>query len=151
MQRRLVCALSIVASLLLVLSACYNYAPLTTPGPQPGTRIAAELTDSGAATLASYLGPNVSTVDGQLMRLTGQELLISVVSVRHRNGVEDYWKGESVTLTRGDIATLHERKLAVGRSVFLVAGGVGSAVALLRAFGVIGSGASSGGQPHPGQ
>jgi len=85
------------------------------------------------------------------MRLTGQELLISVVSVRHRNGVEDYWKGESVTLTRGDIATLHERKLAVGRSVFLVAGGVGSAVALLRAFGVIGSGASSGGQPHPGQ
>src|SRR5207253_10942630 len=53
--------ISIVASLLLVLSGCYNYALLTTPGPQPGTRIAAELTDSGAATLASYLGPNVVT------------------------------------------------------------------------------------------
>src|SRR5438477_10974084 len=93
------------ASLLLAMSGCYNYVVLTTPDPQAGTRIAAELTDSGASALASYLGPDVSTVDGQLVNLTGHELMVSVVSVRHRNGVEDFWKVEPVTVPRGDIAT----------------------------------------------
>ena len=144
-------ALGLGASLLLASGGCYNYVVLSTPDPQPGTRVAAELTDSGAAELAAYLGPNVSTVDGQLVNLTGRELMVSVVSVRHRNGVEDFWKGESVTVPRGDIATLHERKLAVGRSVFLVVGGAGAAVALLRAFGVVGTGSSAGGLPPPGQ
>jgi len=140
-----------LAALTLALSGCYNYVVLTTPDPQPGTRVTAELTDSGAVTLASYLGPNVSAVDGQVISLSGQDLLVSVVSVRHRDGVEDYWKGESVTVPRGDIASLRERKLAVGRSAFVIGGGVGAAVALLRAFGVVGSGSSPGGQPPPGQ
>ena len=151
MRQGPVSALGSAFSFLFILSGCYNYAPLTTPDPHPGTRIAAELTDSGMASLARYLGPDVRSVDGQFVSLTAQDLSISVLSVRHNNGVEDFWKGEPVTLPRGDIGTVRERKLAVARSAFLVTVGVGAGVALLRAFGVVGTGSSSGGQPPPPQ
>ena len=139
------------AGLLGLLSGCYNYLPLTTPQPQPGTRVAADLTDSGTAVLARYLGPNVGSVDGRLLTFTGQDLGLSVLVVRNRNGIEHYWKGETVTLPRGDIATVRERKLSIGRSVLLFAAGVGGSVALMAAFGVINVGSSGSGNPPPTQ
>src|ERR1041384_785519 len=42
-----------------VSAGCYNYNPLTTPTPQPGSYVAVTLTDSGSQELARFLGPNV--------------------------------------------------------------------------------------------
>src|ERR1051325_11339534 len=42
-----------------VSAGCYNYNPLTTPTPQPGSCVAVALTDAGSQELARYLGPNV--------------------------------------------------------------------------------------------
>ena len=134
-----------------LVSGCYNYRSLTTLDPQPGTRVSADLTDSGTAALVNALGPGVGTVEGQLLTVTPREVGLSVVAVRNRSGVEHYWKGETVMLPRGDIATLRERRFALGRSVFLGLAGVGASVALLEAFGVINSGSSSTGQPPPPQ
>lgn len=138
-------------ALLGFLSGCYNYLTLTTPAPQPGARVAVELTDSGTAALARYLGPDVGSVEGQLVTVSDQAVQLSVVAVRGRNGIEHYWKGETVTLPRGDIARLRERRLAIGRSVFLGLASVGGSIALLEAFGVFSSGSSSSGQPPPPQ
>jgi len=72
-----------------------------------------------------------------------------VTTVRNRNGVEHYWRGEVVALPRRDVANLQERKLARGRSSFLVLAGVGGSVALLQAFGVFstGGGGAAGSTP----
>ncbi len=145
------CARMTAAVLLGMLCGCYNYRPLSALDPEPGRRVAAELTDSGSVALARYLGPDVAAVDGRLLTVTDQELGLAVVTVRDRRGIEHYWKGETVTLPRGDIATLRERKLALGRSVALSVAGVGASLALLRAFGVYGAGSVSGGRPPGGQ
>src|SRR5258708_6547440 len=112
-------------ALLSSLAGCYNYLPLTTADPQPGTRVSAQLSDSGSLALSRYLGPDVAAVEGRLVAVTDQDIGISVVTVRNRNGVEHYWKGEVVTLPRGDLAAVRQRKLAAGRSAFLVLAGGG--------------------------
>ncbi|HYK83671.1 MAG TPA: hypothetical protein VEU55_11060 [Gemmatimonadales bacterium] len=136
-------------TLLGLVAGCYNYFPVTTVDPQPGTHVSAQLTDSGSAALTSYLGANVGAVDGRLVTLGDTAVAISVITVRNRNGIEHYWKGEVVTLPRGDVATLRERKLALGRSAFLVLAGVGGSVALLEAFGVFNTGSAGVSNPPP--
>ncbi len=151
MQPRRVHGLSAATALLGLLSGCYNYLPLTTAAPNPGTRVTADLTDSGTSILAPYLGPGVGSVDGQLVRLTDQELVLAVVATRNRSGIEHYWNGEAVTLPRGDVAGLRERRLATARTIVVVTGGVGGAIALLGAFGVINAGGTSTSTPPPPQ
>ena len=136
-------------AVLSFLAACYNYLPLTTADPQPGAHVRAQLSDSGTLALARYLGPDVAAIDGRLVSVTDDEIGISVVAVRNRNGIEHYWKGEVVTLPRDDIATVRRRKLAAGRSAFLVLAGVGGSVALLEAFGVFGTGSGGFVTPPP--
>jgi hypothetical protein len=136
-----------LVTLLGLAAGCYNYFPLTTADPRPGTRVDAQLSDSGTLALGNYLGPDVAAVEGRLVAVSDQNIGISVVTVRNRNGVEHYWKGEVVTLPRGDVAKLRQRKLAAGRSAFLVLAGVGGSVGLLAAFGLVstGGGGNAGG------
>ncbi len=143
MQPRRVRGLSAATALLGLLSGCYNYLPLTTAAPNPGTRVTADLTDSGTSILAPYLGPGVGSAD--------QELVLAVVATRNRSGIEHYWNGEAVTLPRSDVAGLRERKLATARTIVVVTGGVGGAIALLGAFGVINAGGTSTSTPPPPQ
>lgn len=137
--------------LLGILSGCYNYLPVTRLDPAPGTHVSVQLTDSGTAALAGYLGPDVGQVDGRILTVSPDELELSVVTVRSRGGIEHYWNGATAKLPRGDIATVRERKLALGRSVLFGLTGVGASVALLEAFGVINSGSSSTGTGTPPQ
>src|SRR5260370_6234941 len=136
-------------ALLSSLAGCYNYAPLTTLDPRTGTRVTAQLTDSASFALARYLGRDVAAVEGRLLTVTDQDISIAVAAVRHSNGLEHYWRGEVVTLPRGDVATLRERKLAPGRSAFLVLAGVGGSLALLEAFGVFSTGSGGISTPPP--
>ncbi len=139
----------VIASVFLLLG-CYNYLPLTNPSPQPGTYLSAALTDSGSVELARYLGPGVAIVRGRLLASDSKELALAVVSVRVRSGEEISWKGESVTLPRGLVAFLEERRLSTGRSVLLAGGSVLSLVVAAKAFGFGGFGApSGGGKPTP--
>src|SRR5260370_42411757 len=98
-------------TLLGLAAGCYNYFPLTTADPRPGTRVSAQLSDSGPLAPSRYLGPDVATVEGRLVAVTGQDIGISVVTVRNRHGVAPYWKGEVGTLPRGDVAALRQRTL----------------------------------------
>ena len=59
---------SLVAA--LSLSACYTYLPLKTPDPRPGTRVLAEITDSGSARLGEYLGRGADAVEGSVVTVS---------------------------------------------------------------------------------
>jgi hypothetical protein len=122
---------------------CYNYDPAPDSGPAPGAIVTTSLTDAGALELGHYLGPMVDAVLGRVKRLDADSLVLSVTSVRQRNGIEHFWKGETITLPRSDIAHIDERRLAIGRSVFCVVLGVGGAYELMQAFGVYDQGQES--------
>lgn len=100
----------------LLLCGCYVTVPLATTAPDPGTRVHVQLTDDGSGELARYLGPNVMSVDGRLLQSTDTAVAVSVSEVAKRDGDEQFWKGESVSLPRGAIATVQQKKLSTWRS-----------------------------------
>lgn len=119
----------------LVLSGCYTYVPLTTPSPQPGTRVSADLTRDGTDSLAGYLGRNVVNVDGRVMAAGADTISLSVVSVTTSNGESSDWQGETVTIPQSMISRLSERRLARGSTALLVGGVIVLFVAAAKALG----------------
>ncbi len=134
-----------IAITLFALAGCYRLVPVATTEPLPGTHVAAALTDAGSTELAQYLGLNVASVGGRLVRSSQEDLQISVLSVAARDGQESFWKGEMVTLPRRLIANVQERRFSTSRSGFVATLGVVAGVGLLRAFGVLSAGGNSGG------
>lgn len=119
------------------LTGCYKYSPLATTDPVPGARIAVALTPAGTDTLARFVGPNVTAIEGRVVQATGSDLLLAVSVIRKRNGEEDFWKGETVSIPRDVISGLRQRRLATGRTLLL-------AGAIVVAGGTVGAAASSG-------
>lgn len=123
------------------LTGCYKYTPLATTDPAPGTRIAVDLTPTGTDTLARFVGPNVIAIEGRVVEAAGSDLLLAVSVVRKRTGEEDFWKGETVSIPRGVVSGLRQRRLATGRTLLLA----GAVAALGATVGVAAGGGGSGG------
>ncbi len=113
---------------LCLTGGCYNYHPLATPSPEPGSYIAATLTDQGATDLARYLGPNVFAVRGRYLGGSDAGISLSVSSVELKRGDEVGWAGETITLPPGAVRSLDVRRLAKGRTLLLASAGAGSLV-----------------------
>jgi len=126
-----------------VLCGCYANAPLENPHPEPGTKLRVTLTDAGADSLARYLGPGVTNVEGKLIQNSDSAIQLSVSSLSMRNGQEQFWKGEAVTLPRITISTIETHKLSYLRTGLLSAGII--AVALSIKLTGVASGGSNGG------
>jgi len=133
----------LVVALALLGAGCYNYAPVATPAPEPGTFVAATLTDSGSLALARYLGPLVTEVRGRYLGSNDQGLEIAVSSVLMGSSDERPWAGEHVTLPQAAVQSIQLRRFSKGKSVLLVGVGVTGVAATVAAFSLIGSGSSS--------
>lgn len=110
----------------LVLGGCRTYVPIETPEPQPGIKVRAELSDQGAANMAALIGPRAVAVDGHVAAAGGPELVLAVSAVQRRDGVEEFWRGEQVSIARMDIASLRRERISAARTGIVV----GTAVAL---------------------
>jgi hypothetical protein len=130
-------------------AACYNYNPITTPTPQPGSYVAAKLTDVGSQELAPYVGPNVFVLRGRYVGESDHGFVVSVSSVELQRGDELPWAGEHVELPNRYIASLEVRQLAKGRSFLLASIGAGGLVVTSVAFGLIGTGTQPAGTGPP--
>jgi hypothetical protein len=131
------------------LIGCYKWTPLEAADPAPGTRIAVELTPVGSDTLARFVGPNATGIEGRVVQATGSDLLLAVSVVRKRNGGEEFWKGEMVSIPQATISGLRQRRLAAGRTA-LFAGAVaalGATVGVAASSGGSGGGGGGGGPP----
>lgn len=127
----------------LLLCGCYVNVPLTSTAPEPGARVHVALTDQGSVDLARYLGRNVASVDGRLLKGTDSALSVSVSQISTRSGEDQFWKGEAVALPRHTIASVEGRKLSFWRSG-LIASAFVAGIAFIAGSGVTGS---SGGRP----
>ena len=131
--------LSLIGILCLT-AGCYNYNPLTTPSPEPGTYVAVTLTDPGSENLARSLGPNAFVLRGRYLGDSDQGMLLSVSSVETKRGIAQPWEGETVTVPADAVASLDVRRLAKGRSLLLASIGAGGLVATTLAFSLLGGG-----------
>lgn len=132
---------------LAVLTGCYVYRPMGTAGPRIGTRVAAELTESGSDTLARYVGPGITTLRGGVVSAEEAGVVLSVTSVADRDGREQSWKGEQVRVPHAAVHKLEQREFSLGRSLMLGAAFLGGSVAAWEAFqgGIRGGGLPPGG------
>ena len=133
-----------------LLSSCHSYVPVSS-APAKGMRVSAELTDLGTVELARYVGPGVEAIEGRLVQSSDSAVLLSVFKVRKRNGIEDFWTGEQVPVSRSFVARLSERQISRKRTALFsgaFAAGI-AAIAVAFATGALGGGSSrpSGGPP----
>jgi len=127
----------------LVLSGCYTYGDVASPKPELGKPMRVALTLTGGDSLARWLGPNVATIDGRLVQDSPTAYEIGVNSVVMHSGMEQYWKGETVTIPKGLIASIQERKFSWAKTGLLAGVVIATAVALQQ------SGTIGGSQSHP--
>lgn len=142
----------LIALLTLASMGCYSYVRSPVPTPPVGREIQLELTDAGVVGLAHLVGPNVTMLRGRVTAATEDSLTLAMQSVTKRNGGEEYWAGEPITVARSSVATWGVRKVSALRSglfVGLVAGGViAVATAIVRNLG---AGGGDSPKPPPGQ
>ena len=143
--------LAVLAAMSLV-SGCYSYKQyesVDTVAPAVGSQIQVRLTQQGATSLAQQIGPQAVTLDGNVVAANQDSMRLALSSVEDSRHIATEWKGEQVTIPRDAIASVGQRKLAVGPTALLgglAAGGVVAAAAIFA-----GSGESSGAVQPPTQ
>jgi len=98
----------------LSLAACYTYRPLSTPEPEPGSRISAQLTGQGSQDLAGQIGPDVLHVEGDVVEADSNGVDLVVREIESYRGIRSDWQGEQVRLPLTAVAGIQERKLSAG-------------------------------------
>lgn len=127
-RRPVVCSVSAVLLGSFLLQGCYSVRAIDAAGPQPGSRVVAQLTPDGSQQMASQVGPRVVAVEGVLDQATPADLSLRLVRTEGANQVSTYWNQEEVTLPRPAISLLRERRLDRPRSFALAAAIVGGAL-----------------------
>ena len=103
-----------ILSAAVSLSACYTYRSLADPGPEPGTRISAQLSGTGSQELASQIGPDVLHVEGKVLQADSSGFDLEVREIESFRGIRSDWNGEQVHLPRLAVVGVQERKLSPG-------------------------------------
>jgi hypothetical protein len=136
---------------LLLLSGCYSYTALEQPSPEPGVRVAAQLTDAGSVEMASQIGPGIVTVRGAVVQTDSQALLLALSSVVGRNEQEVFWSGEQVRVPLSSVRQVQRRRFALGKSLLFAGAAVGGLFGAIKAFegSAAGGGGGGGGGPEP--
>ena len=79
-----------VATVLSV--GCYTYTPVDPNATLAGQVTRVKLTDAGSFAVAPYIGPYGDSLDGRVTQKDDSGLVLSVVQVTRRSGVEETWR-----------------------------------------------------------
>ncbi|NJD11958.1 MAG: hypothetical protein FIB01_16450 [Gemmatimonadetes bacterium] len=136
------------------LTGCYQYVPVVDPQPPVGARVTASLTDRGRMDLADQIGPGVHRLNGTVASSTDSALVRSLRTIEYIDvPVPVNWNGGQLSVSRGLLNDLRERRLSKSRS-WLMAGVAVLAVAGMSTVALTGfgggsdSGHSGGGDTH---
>jgi len=141
-----------VVTLPLLLTGCYEYAPTNQASIAVATPVSIELSERGSMNVASKIGSNVVTVQGNVTESAPGSLTIALAGVKRRGEVAiSTWSGESITLASDDIDEVKTRRLSRRRtavaSAALAAASVGIVVGIAKATGE--ASGTVGGKPSP--
>ena len=125
----------VVFAAVAMCGACYQYGAFQPSSSTGSQAVRIHLTDAGTLHVAALVGPGADYLDGNLASMTDSAYTISRADLGRRNGTEESWKGEQVTVPRSEVASIELRKAAPGRSAALTAALVGGAALVARAIG----------------
>ena len=125
----------VVVAAIAFCGACYQYTTFQPTSRTVGKAVRVQLTDEGTAHLAAMVGPGAAYVDGNLSAMTDSSFTLSLTALGRRNGTEEGWKGEPVTLSRADVELIELRKASASKSAVLTAALVGGAALIARTIG----------------
>ena len=146
--------LKAVSALVLVsLGGCYSYGAPRGPEPEIGKDVALDINDAGREGLGGQMGPDIATVQGQLIEKDSAGYLLSVSAVKLRQGGEQVWMGERVRIRNDFVWNRAEKRFSWGRTAAFGALGLGGIGGLLAALGAFDPGFSEPGnggcEPRP--
>ncbi len=111
----------IAVLLLASLGACHSMSPMGGM-PVANDQARVRLTDIGAATMAPVVGPGVTGLRGTILSIDSATVRMSVIAVTDRDGLENRWLGEQVTVKREFITGFDQRELSYFKSSLVVLG-----------------------------
>ena len=120
-----------------LVSGCYKYVPVEPSGPPSGVRANLVLSDAGTVEMARWVGPSTRAIEGDVVSVNAEGLTVAVRRLERRDGVEEFWKGEEVTVPRAAVASFTERRLSRSRTALLAGGAIAVALGIGQAFGDI--------------
>ena len=122
MRNRFSPSMRLVAAVqLALLAGCHVVEPLATaPVAEDEARV--RFTELGAAMLAPLVGPGVTAVRGRILSIDSTSIRLRVAAVTDRDGLENVWLGEAVTVQRNQVAGFDRRVFSPVRSAFVAAG-----------------------------
>ena len=130
----------LVGGTMLLNVGCYTYEPFVQGGPQPGQRVALELTDQGRAALGEQLGTGVLSVEGTLQGVQGDQYVVGVSRVTTINAGVANWGGERVRIPVSDVARSQLRTLSRARTVLVVGAVLAGVTAFILTRSISGGG-----------
>ena len=144
-RRRLAALVATAAASVVGLCGCYGYVAPPHGSSLVGREAQLWLSDSGAVMLASKIGPSAESITGRVVTDSASGYVVSLASVRQRDGDETLWHGEQVLVDRTLITEAGTRRFSPSRTALF--SGILSAglVAARLAFGGHGSGGGGGG------
>jgi len=119
---------------LLGLAGCYRTSELTTPSPEPGTRIVAALTSAGSVQMEPLIGADVVGLEARVAEARAEEWELSLIRVDYRGGSSTQWNGERVAFPTAALRDARERRLDALRTGAFSAGLGVTLVVLARNF-----------------
>ena len=127
-------------------SGCFGYYQPSTADLE-GRRIQLSLTDAGSAMLAPQLGPSVAEVEGVVDDDSAGVFGVSVLGITRRDGQENDWRGERISISRSIVASVKERRFSRARTTLFTVLSVAGVIATKQAFGNGGGANAPGGTP----
>ncbi len=140
------CVRPLVVSVLL--AGCFSYLPLGTATPVRGRDVIARLSTPLAIPLQDVTVRQVTVTVGRVAYADADSLVLVVERFTSDAGTDYPGLGTSVTIRRTQIGSLEERRVAKGRTILVLGGGVAALVAIVYSVGPL-LGSSAGAPPGP--
>jgi hypothetical protein len=128
----------VLAALVPTLTACYEYVPIATATPTVGQLVELQVTDRGRVGLGDRFGAGVQLITGRLVSEQGNDLVVSVTSVKNISGETTQWSRDTTRVDKSFIATVKGRQLSTTRTVLMALAG-GAAVYLIVSSKLLGA------------
>lgn len=129
------------------LSGCYRYVPVTSDTEPVRGEGRVVLTDAGTVAMQPQLGPSVREIDGTIIRLGADSVVMTVSQTLTASRERFTQQGVTVAIPRPLVQSIHQQTFSRSRTAALAAVTAAVISIALRAssgFGFTGSGESGG-------
>jgi hypothetical protein len=129
-----------VAAALVVLSACYTYAPAPVNGSLAEQHVEFRFSDAGRVTMQRALGPGALTISGRVVAETDALWTVKVYRLTTVDGAVMTWAGEEIDVSRDAVAIVSTRQFDRQRSLVAAAGVTGAVATFILTRSLLGGG-----------